>query len=94
MKVCRGELLISYLIAYMCTDKSCRPAAPKLQSSTLRNIKIPIGLHVKLLDVLEGRCDHGVGLKHLVVESCRVFTGGYEASQRDLAENVTWKDVT
>jgi hypothetical protein len=77
----------------MCTVKSDQPTAPKLQSLTLRNLDILFRAPRKLLDTLDGRSGHRVGLESLVIQSCRVTTGEYEEDLRDRVEKVTWENV-
>ena len=47
----------------------------------------------KLLDTLQRRSEHRIGLKSLVVHSCRVTTSEYAANFRDQVKEVTWEDV-
>ena len=67
--------------------------APKLRSLTLLNLEIHFERQ-KLLDVLEERRNHQIGLESLVVESCCVLTDGWEADLMDRVERVVWSNVT
>ena len=68
--------------------------APKLQSLTLRNLDVLFERYRKLLDVLEERRNHHIGLESLAVERCRMPPGVCEVDLRDRVERVTWNDVT
>lgn len=88
-----GQLPKLFSTTHMCTVKSDQPTAPKLQSLTLRNLDILFEVHHKLLDTLDRRSGHRVGLESLVIYSCRVTTGEYEEDLRDRVEKVTWEYV-
>ena len=47
-----------------------------------------------LLFFLERRFNHNVGLECLVIHSCCVTPGRYEADLRDLVKGVTWNYVS
>ena len=68
--------------------------ATKPQSLSFHNLDICSGLALKLLDILERRFNSHNGLESLVVESCRVPGGAYEAGLRELVKDVTWSNVT
>lgn len=46
-----------------------------------------------MLDVLKGRRDRDVGLKKLVVRSCRVHKVEYKSELRELVEKVKWDNT-
>ena len=79
-----------YLLTHACTVD---PTVPKLQSLTFRNVDISSKLHQKLLETLEARQDHHVGLKSLDFQSCSVLAIGQKAGFEELVKEVTWDDV-
>lgn len=60
---------------------------------SLRDLDILSGQDVKLLDVLQRRSDYDIGLKSLVIQLCRVPTGGYREELEERVEEVTWEGV-
>ena len=84
-----------YLVTHIrvSTAEPYLPSAPKLQSLSLRDLEIPPGRDRKLLNFLRGRLNHHIGLKSLVIQLCRVPTGGYREELKDLVEEVTWAGV-
>jgi hypothetical protein len=85
-----GELPESCFVTHTCTVKPYRPAAPKLQSLSLRNLNILINQNQKLFEVLERRFNDRIGLKSLTVQSCSVPTSEHREGLDDLVEEVTW----
>ena len=67
---------------------------PIPQSLTFRNLDICGGLDLSLLDILDRRHNSHNGLESLVVDSCRVPGGAYEADLRLLVKDFTWINVT
>ena len=65
----------------------------KLESLTVSHLDILSGRGEQLLDVLKGRRDRGVGLKRLVVRSCRVHEDEYRSRLGQLVEEVEWDGV-
>jgi len=68
-------------------------SALKLESLTLSHIEFFYSRWRRLLDVLEERYDRNLGLKNLVVRSCRVHEEVIGSQFRKLVENVEWDDV-
>jgi hypothetical protein len=77
----------------MRTVKQDQQTTPKLHSLTLRDLDVLLTAQQKLLDTLEKRSKHHVGLKSLVVHSCRVTTNEYAANLRTRVKKVTYEDV-
>jgi hypothetical protein len=77
----------------MWTVEPEEPTVPKLQLLVLYNLRILPKPQRKLLDTLERRSDHDVGLGSLVVQDCQVAASEYEADLRDRVKDVTWKGV-
>jgi hypothetical protein len=77
----------------MRTVKPNQQITPKLQSLTLRDLDVLLTVQHQLLDTLEKRSRHHVGLKNLVVHSCRVTTSEYAVDLRDRVKKVTWENV-
>jgi len=67
-------------------------SAPKLQSLALCNLDIPFPQYQKLLDILEERRNHHIGLECLTVEWCRIHTDVHKADLRNRVERVTWNN--
>jgi len=78
-------------IPHMHTDKPYPPVALKLQSLSLNNLNVLSGRYQKLFNVLEQRSNNHIGLKILVVDTCRVPT---VEDFEGLAEEITWEGVT
>ena len=64
-----------------------------MESVALSNLDI-YECEEQLLFVLEERRNHDVGLKKLVVRSCRVQKVEYELKLREFVEEVKWDNVT
>jgi len=91
--VCTGKLPKSYLITCTHTVKLDQSIAPELKSLSFRGVGLYSSLHQRLLEILEERHYHNIGLESLVVQSCRVPTKGCEADLEDFVENVTWDNA-
>lgn len=63
---------------------------PKLVSLTLSRIDLLRGVGGELLAFLERRYNQDIGLKHLVVESCRVHTAEEEVNSKEYVDKVEW----
>jgi len=66
---------------------------PKLESLTLSYLDILFGHEEKLLAVLKGRRDCNIGLKNLVIQSCRVHKVELRSKLRKLVKEVKWVNV-
>ena len=84
LQVCR--------ITYTPVDEPDQHPVPKLESLTLSHLG-PFDPDGQLLDVLQERHDHNLGLKKLVVQSCRVYEVEDEVRYGELVEEVKWNDV-
>ena len=90
----RRKLPNSRPILHTQRDKPHPPVAPKLQSLSLNNLDMLSGRDQQLFDVLEQRFNNRIGLKGLVVQTCRVLTVGYRRDLESVVEEITWKGVT
>jgi len=70
-----------------------QPPFPNLESLTLSNLDILFDCEVDLLSVLKGRRECDIGLKKLVIRSCRVHNAEYASKLRELAKEVKWDNV-
>jgi len=77
----------------MHTANPDQPIIPKLKSLSFQNISLFYSLHQKLLEVLEERRHHDVGLKGLVLRSCRVPSDRCKADLKGLVKKVTWDNM-
>ena len=75
------------------TGEPHRGSIPKLESLTLSHLDIRFGREEQLLDVLKGRRDHNVGLKKLVVRSCRVHRVEYNPKLGEVVKNIKWDNM-
>jgi len=66
---------------------------PKLESLTLSDLDILFDCEDDLLGVLKGRRDCNVGLRKLVIRSCRVHKAEYASKLRELVKEVKWDNV-
>ena len=72
------------------------PCAHSQTTSTLlvlSDLDILFDCEKDLLGVLKGRRDCNIGLKKLVVRSCRVHKGEYVSKLRELVKEVKWDNV-
>jgi len=56
----------------MCVGDPAQQLLPKLVSLTLSRLDFLHGVVDGLLNFLRGRCNRGIGLERLVIQSCRV----------------------
>jgi hypothetical protein len=77
----------------MHTVEPSQPTVSKLQTLTLYDVDVFSRLYKKLLEILKRRHDRHVGLKNLVVQSCRVPTVGYKEDLKGLVKKVIWDNV-
>jgi hypothetical protein len=80
-------------IAYTCVDGSAQQLVPKLVSLALTRLDLLHGVVGNLLDILKGWRDHKVGLKRLVVYSCRVHSADDALEFKGLVKEIKWCDV-
>jgi hypothetical protein len=78
----------------MRTEKPDQLIVPKLKSLSFRDLDIFFQQHNKLLDTLKERRTHGVGLKGLIIRSCRVLNLESKKEFEGLVEKITWENVT
>ena len=76
----------------MRTDESGQ-LVPKLESLALSHLDLLFDVEGDLLDVLEERHHFHIGLKKLVIQSCRVHEGAYRSKLRKLVKMVKWNNV-
>ena len=79
-------------ITYTCAGEPAQQFIPKLVSLTLDGLDFLSGVG-DLLDVLEERCKHNIGLELLVVSRCRVRGVGGASQFKKLVKEVKWVDV-
>ena len=60
---------------------------------SIRNVDIYNDLQNELLDILEQRRTHDIGLKCLAIRSCGVFTLEYKQELEGLVEKLIWESV-
>jgi len=82
-----------YRITHTHTDESRQHSFLKLESLTLLHLDIVSGLEQQLPDLLKERRDRNLGLKKLVVQSCRVHEVGDKSRCRESVKEVEWTDV-
>ena len=66
---------------------------PKLELLTLSDLDILFDCEEDLLGVLRGRRNCNVGLKRLIIRSCRVHKAEYASKLREIVKEVKWDDV-
>jgi hypothetical protein len=77
----------------MRTAKPDQLIVPKLESLSFSDIDLFPEPLKKLLDILEERRTHGVGLKGLTIWSCGVGILEFKEELEDLVEKIIWEDV-
>jgi len=85
-----GASETSHCTTHTCTDKPAQQALLKLTSLTLSHLDLLCGVDSDLSAFLEERRNQGIGLKRLVVESCRVHAVEEESEIRELVEELEW----
>ena len=74
-------------------DDPAQPVAPKLASVTLSRVDLLHGVCGVLLAFLRGRRDREVGLKRLVIRSCRVPSEGALSGFKEVVKETEWSDL-
>lgn len=77
----------------MCADKSDPKIAPKLEWLVLSDLDILFDSEEKLLSVLKQRRDCNIGVKTLVVRSCRVHKEECRSKLGKLVKKVKWEKM-
>lgn len=92
--MCPTESSLPETTAHKCADHDSPhlPLVPKLKSLTLSHLDVLYGLNLELLTVLKGRRDQNIGLKNLIVRSCRTHEGDKE-KLREVVKKVKWVNV-
>jgi len=78
---------------HACIANPYQQPLPKLESLTLADLDILFDSEEELLNVLKWRRDCNVGLRKLVVRSCRVHRAQYVSNLRELVKEVKWDNV-
>ena len=77
----------------MCVLETHQLPFPKLEFLTLSNLDILFDCEDELLGILKGRRDRNIGLKKLVIRSCRVHKIEYMARLMELVDEVKWDNL-
>jgi len=92
--VSKGAIDLIRWTADACIDDPARRLIQKLVFLTLSRLDFLHSVVDDVLDFLRGRRDRNIGLKRLVIQSCRVHSGDDESlGLKDLVKVIRWIDL-